>query len=160
MVVRVRRDSVADQPVPVSGQTALDLNESYEPTAPAVFEGTCLGLGDGVFLIRGTLAFSANTLCARCIKPVCVSISIPFEERFVRAGSAGDDGELYAFEGDEIDLTEALDEAAIMGLPFRVLCDEDCKGLCPVCGADKNVGNCDCITHENAFAVLSKLDLP
>ena len=81
---------------------------------------------------------------------------------------------LYRFEGDEFavlipdgsrnqagSVFEALRQAALTALPYRLLCRPDCKGLCPICGVDRNETDCSCeMNTENPFAILRKLDLP
>jgi uncharacterized protein len=51
-------------------------------------------------------------------------------------------------EGDEVDLTEIIREQILLNLPEQVLCKEDCKGLCPQCGANRNLIDCDCGEDE------------
>ena len=51
---------------------------------------------------------------------------------------------LASYDGDEIDLAPLVDEQTLLALPTRPLCSEDCRGLCPRCGANLNAGPCDC----------------
>ncbi len=160
MIVHVRQASIQEKPVPLNGEVALDLPEEFALLKPAIFSGECQCLGDGLFHISGTLDISCSTPCARCLKPTSVGLSIPFEERFAREYAAEDD-EIYLYTGNEFALDPALNEAANMALPLRVLCKEDCQGLCPQCGADKNESECGCqAASDNAFSVLKQLDLP
>jgi uncharacterized protein len=55
---------------------------------------------------------------------------------------------LAAYEGDAVDLDELVREQILLGLPSRRLCREECKGLCPKCGADLNAGDCSCEQGE------------
>jgi uncharacterized protein len=48
------------------------------------------------------------------------------------------------YSGDEIDLTHEIEEQVAMDIPFKPLCGEECKGLCPVCGTDLNAADCGC----------------
>ena len=50
--------------------------------------------------------------------------------------------EFYAFGLPDLDLLPFLTEAFVTEMPYTVLCEEGCKGLCPVCGADRNVEDC------------------
>ncbi|MFN7623911.1 MAG: DUF177 domain-containing protein, partial [Acidobacteriota bacterium] len=55
-----------------------------------------------------------------------------------------DDLGISVYENDQIDLDEMVVEQLELSLPFRLLCQEDCRGLCPQCGADLNTEACDC----------------
>ena len=113
------------------------------------------------YIVKGTLRFEVTGVCARCTKPVQERLEVPFEERFAREVNEDSEEEAYPLEGDFLLLDEALNQAALMALPYRLLCDPNCKGLCPVCGADKNVTNCSCeLNTDNPFSILRKLDLP
>jgi uncharacterized protein len=57
---------------------------------------------------------------------------------------AEDDLDLYTYEGEEVDLSPLFREQVVLAVPFAPLCSEDCKGLCPQCGADRNLERCDC----------------
>ena len=52
------------------------------------------------------------------------------------------------FDGEVIDVDEIVKEQILLAVPTRMLCQPDCKGICPVCGIDKNTGECECETNE------------
>ena len=88
--------------------------------------------------------------CARCLRPVAVPLRVEMDERFSRRPDDAEDededeGETRAIVDSCIDLTDCARELLILELPMRVLCSEDCKGLCPVCGADRNEVSCACL---------------
>ena len=58
------------------------------------------------------------------------------------------DGETYPLEGDEIDLEQLVRDTVLLDLPAAPLCRDDCAGLCPACGADRNRARCDCDTDR------------
>lgn len=66
------------------------------------------------------------------------------------------EGELYSYAGEELDLGPMLREQVILANPMQPLCHRDCRGLCPVCGEDRNVLTCRCAEARppNPFAVL------
>ena len=130
MIVPVRQANIQERPVQLNGEVSLDIPKEFTLLQPATFSGQCQCLGDGLFLVSGTLAFTCSTPCARCLKPTEIGLSIAFEERFARELTAEED-EIYPYTGNEIDLGPALNEAANMSLPLRVLCEEDCKGTMP-----------------------------
>lgn len=122
----------------------------------------------GLIEVEGHFETVVQVACSRCLE----SFKIPLEGRFALTfarelpeveGEGGEEVELSAddmglilFEGDELDLREALQEQVVMALPSRPLCSEDCRGLCPQCGIDLNTGSCDCSAPvvKNKFAAL------
>jgi uncharacterized protein len=74
--------------------------------------------------------------------------------------SAEDMGIVY-FQGEKINLKDAIQEQVVMEFPLRPLCKPDCKGLCPRCGADMNEDPCDCDQRPppGKFAALKNLKL-
>jgi uncharacterized protein len=52
------------------------------------------------------------------------------------------------FDGEALDVDEIVKEQILLAVPTRMLCREDCKGICPQCGVDKNTGECNCETKE------------
>lgn len=88
--------------------------------------------------IKGTLIIP----CARCMNDTEYDLSLPYIESFKKSQLTADFG---------ITLEDIISEAVICAVPIRVLCKEDCKGLCPKCGADLNKGNCGCTKEEGSF---------
>lgn len=108
-------------------------------------------------LIRGTIANNTKSLdleakaegemkvhCARCQKPFVVPVKFRIHEILVSGEDNTDDSDVIAISGDELDIDEIVLNNFYMSLPGRFLCSEDCKGLCPKCGADLNLGGCGC----------------
>lgn len=92
-------------------------------------------------------------LCARCLEPVEEPVSNAFDLIFRPAGvdaSGGehaiseDETEIGYYERSGLPLEDAVREQVLLALPGRVLCREDCKGLCPHCGTDRNRNACSC----------------
>jgi DUF177 domain-containing protein len=107
--------------------------------------------------LRGRLQTKLEVVCGRCLKPVELPLATDFKERFVRAVSwaaeeqhelAAEDLELAVFDGEGIELDDLVREELLLAVPVNVLCREDCQGLCPTCGIDRNVSNCDCQSVE------------
>jgi uncharacterized protein len=91
------------------------------------------------------------------LKSLSLPVSNTFEVEFVtpdiyRAGQAAEllDGDLSlsVFEGEVVDIDELVREQLLLSLPAQVLCREECKGLCPVCGGDRNLTDCKCQEAE------------
>ncbi len=81
------------------------------------------------FMVEGSIVY----LCARCLEPTPLESVYEYEDTIeLEAGT------------ESIDLRSYVYECLFINEPFKVLCDEACKGLCPSCGANLNHGNCSC----------------
>jgi uncharacterized protein len=105
------------------------------------------------FDVEGLIETEAEIECSRCLEPVERRLSIPFDIRFINADS-GDKGvereidpndlSSSVLADDRIDLKELVREQILLDLPEQVFCKEDCRGLCPKCGANRNLIDCTC----------------
>ena len=99
----------------------------------------------GILRLSGTAQCELTAPCARCLAPVraCHTEEV---KGVVSTENASEDPleEFFPVEGETIDLLAIAESALLPALPFRLLCREDCKGLCPVCGKDLNQGDCGC----------------
>jgi uncharacterized protein len=89
--------------------------------------------------------------CRRCLEQVEIEVAEDLAVFFDPDASAGDeDAELYALDpqADELDLRPSLKERLVLALPAYPLCGEVCRGLCPLCGANLNHGECGCEAVE------------
>ena len=112
-------------------------------------------------LARGEVRARFTVPCARCLEPAVIDLRVPFATTFVPAGggeaaSAGDDPDLATYEGDEIDLRGLARELVLVGIPISALCRPDCKGLCPQCGTELNLGPCGCPSPTGPLAEALK----
>ena len=137
------------------GQLAFDEQE-LRLIEPVSVEGRIRRKGEEVEL-GGKLRTKISVPCGRCLKSVELPIDVEFAERFTPAVSwkneeqhelSEDDLNLAVFDGEAIELDELVREEIILALPGHVLCDEACKGLCPACGANLNLGSCDCESKQ------------
>ena len=131
-------------------------DEEVRLVEPAKIQGRARRVGTEVEL-RGRLHARIEVPCGRCLNPVEVPISTEFNERFVRAVSwaADEQHELHeedlnlaVFDGEGIELDDLAREEILLAVPDSVLCRQDCQGLCPTCGTDRNQGDCQCETNE------------
>ena len=101
---------------------------------------------------RGRVEGEAEDSCGRCLKPVVTRIESTFLVLADRRGSDEPDdevaleqeGSVIYHDGLEVDLGPSIREAIIVEVPQVVLCRPDCRGLCPICGKDRNVAPCAC----------------
>jgi uncharacterized protein len=109
-----------------------------------------------------------DTECMRCLAPVAVQITYPFRDEFhsridVTTGTALpaplEDDPFFIDEAHLVDLAEAIREYALMALPMQPLCRPECKGICAICGVDRNIETCTCEDGptDDRFAVLKTL---
>lgn len=122
--------------------------------------------GEGIVL-SGDASCLATTPCARCLEPARVEVEGPVEGYYLledaesAEGYESDEFEVVDEEGS-FDIAPAIMAAIIHATPYIILCSDDCKGLCPSCGANLNEGPCDCghdddIDPLNPFAALKDL---
>lgn len=137
------------------GELVLD-DDDVRLTAVAEVRGRIRRKGEEVEL-TGSVHTTIETPCARCLKPVTVPIDATFSERFVTSLSwradeqhelVSEDLNLSVFEGEAIDLDQLVREEILLATPVQILCREDCQGLCPVCGIDRNLGACECDSRQ------------
>lgn len=123
--------------------------------APIALTGTFMGAGETIS-IRADFACIAIMPCARCLSDVRVPLDLSLDERFARVPDA-QDPDIYAFAGSNIDLDACVLSAVVLALPMRVVCSEDCAGLCPVCGANRNLVSCTCLEGGAVASPFSAL---
>ena len=127
---------------------------------PVVFSGTYM-LADDTVLVRGTARARIQSPCARCLAPAFTEVSAEVDEAFRRDNGEEPqdaDDDQYTYSGHVLELDEAVRTALLLELPSRILCKEDCKGLCPTCGKNLNLGPCGCRKQiDPRFAVLEQL---
>lgn len=141
------------QQIPFSAEIEIEPAEVFGEVvrfSPARLTGTLLGAGEMVTL-RGEMRCEATMACARCLCPVKVPLAVEVRERFSRDPASENEGEeVRPIVEFQIDLGSCARELLVLELPMRAVCSEDCKGLCPVCGANRNLVRCTCL--EDAAA--------
>lgn len=134
----------------------LFIDERVNLAAPLTVNGRVARLKDKL-LVTGQLETQVVIDCDRCLKPVGLPVASDFRVEYVtpetyEATSVVEldesDLQLSVFDGEAIDIDELVREQILLALPSRILCQDDCKGLCPVCGTDLNVASCQCETAE------------
>ena len=131
-------------------ETSLDLSQmefggSYPLPDPVHAVGKIRNTA-GVLCMTGELTTRLHGNCDRCTKPVEQDLVIALEAVLVTELENEDYDDPWTFEldGDQADLDDILTTAVVLNMDSKLLCSEDCKGLCPRCGADLNFGPCDC----------------
>jgi uncharacterized protein len=122
--------------------------------SPVRWRGQVVFADPGYYL-RAHLSYEATLGCNRCLKPIVEPVESDVElmilaERRHGSGAGGEhelreeDMGIYHLEGEILETDPILIEQLQLNIPMKPLCEADCKGLCPVCGADRNAGACSC----------------
>jgi uncharacterized protein len=107
--------------------------------------------GTGEIVVRGTVAGVLSQVCTRCLKPVATSFEQAVTLVFVASDAAGfeaDDGTYVFEESGDFDMSNAVREELILAIDQYVVCDLECRGLCPRCGVNRNTDSCTCTENE------------
>jgi uncharacterized protein len=111
----------------------------------------------GILRLEGTLTAEMICVCDRCGEEF-ESLKQMQLDAIIVEENPEDDPSLYVLQGNEIDLDEILSTCFILDMETKFLCREDCKGLCPSCGKNLNLGPCGCRkATDPRFAVLEQL---
>ncbi|MCF0121244.1 MAG: DUF177 domain-containing protein [Oscillospiraceae bacterium] len=139
-----------------------DLSEAVGGSVTAV-DGPSRAVGQ-VKNIAGVLTFTADVetelscVCARCLREFKQHVSQHISAVIAELDEDSDDSELYPLDGDDIDTDDIIISEFLLNLDQRLLCSDDCKGLCIKCGADLNEGPCKCNKEiDPRLAVLGQL---
>ncbi len=140
----------------------LSFCERLEPPAddvalPGVVEGELVLSSTGrTVCLTGQVRTVVGLVCGACLTRFEQPLEAPVSEEFFRPGHSGpepqdlapDDFLVPVESGDVIDVTEIVRQNLILALPIAPRCRENCRGLCPRCGADRNRIACGCAEEE------------
>lgn len=136
-----------------------DLNpvdERVSLTQPATVSGKVRLAGNEVF-VNGHVETRAQVECDRCLQPVETPVNAEFALEYISGSEYESSGaaelteaemSVSVFDGKAIDVDEIVKEQILLAVPTRMLCREECRGICPECGTDRNTGDCSCATND------------
>lgn len=115
--------------------------------------------------VKGGIKTALSLYCSRCLKEFVFPIELEFEECFLLMKDAPSDEDMELLRDDMdisflpeggIEINDIVEEQIWLNIPMKPLCHEGCKGLCSICGADLNLGECGCHRWQSdpRFAVL------
>ena len=148
-----RRHEVRHGPAELVAELApaTPADSSVTPGADAVTDLVLESYPGGV-MVTGTVSAPWQGVCRRCTVVVGGELAVPVRERYV-AGEADrrrpDDEEAYPLVDDQLDLKPLVRDALLLELPLAPLCTATCAGLCPTCGADRNIEECACVAPRD-----------
>ena len=134
----------------VSFSTSVDLSDlcygvSYPVSEPVMAEGTVRNTA-GVLVMTGHITTCIHGTCDRCANPFDRDVHLPIDVVLVTemANEENEDEWVFPLEGDSADLDDIVRTVFVLNLDSKLLCKEDCKGLCHRCGKNLNDGPCNC----------------
>lgn len=151
----------------LEGRVAIDALDTadtrFRPVEAPMVVATLTNAGDGVVL-NGTVTAAIETDCVRCLEPFVLDISAPLDGFYTTPQKATELPEDQEWEpiltGDTVNIAPAVESALRLELPFAPLHSEDCAGICPVCGCNRNQQQCECDSKagvEGPFDMLKDL---
>ncbi len=148
----------------VSFSTSVDLSDlcygiSYPVSEPVLASGTVRNTA-GVLVMTGEISTCIHGICDRCANPFDREVRFPIDVVLVTemADEENEDEWVFPLEGDSADLDDIVRTVFVLNLDSKLLCKEDCKGLCQRCGKNLNEGPCNCQKElDPRFAALKQL---
>ena len=145
-------------------ETSVDLSDlrygtSYPVSEPVLASGTVRNTA-GVLMMTGSITTCIHGICDRCASEFDREINFPIEVVLVTelANEENEDEWVFPLEGDSADLDDIVRTVFVLNLDSKLLCKEDCKGLCHRCGKNLNDGPCSCQKElDPRFAALKQL---
>lgn len=125
---------------------------------------------EGEIRMRGHVVVEIEAACDLCLEPAKVPVDSEFDLFYRPLEKVDTQGEIHLaegeidisfYEGDRVSLREVLREFVLLSLPMRTVCSEECLGLCPVCGENRNQKACGCTLapQDERWAGLKGLKL-
>jgi len=133
--------------------------KQFTMQSPVLFELLVTKQDDSV-RITGPVKSTVTLTCSRCLEEFTCSFDTHLDIELAPKGLLphstevelrADDLDIYYYEGDEIDLDPLIYDEVLLNLPIRPLCREDCGGLCPTCGKNRNIESCSCNQTVNTI---------
>jgi uncharacterized protein len=132
------------------------VDERVQLIQPVQVKGNVKRTANEVF-VDGHVETRAQLECDRCLRPVEVPVNADFALEYITGADyesssatalSEEEMSVSVFDGESVDVDEIVKEQILLAVPARTLCREDCKGICPECGMDRNAGDCNCAANE------------
>ena len=147
---------------PQSHETDLGDVTSSSPIAYTIH----LSRSGTTVFVKGAVTATVELPCSRCLESFDFPLTSEFSFSLVpEASEPGpcekelqtEDLETDFYDGETIDVRKIVHNNVLLGLPIKPLCRDDCSGLCPVCGTNRNLARCTCSTDEPGDPRLARL---
>lgn len=129
------------------------------PFKPTLKVNALLQNRAGVVTLKTDVSFEYHTPCDRCRKDTIKNFDYSFMHTLVLSQNNENTDDYIEVPDFILDLNELVKDDILLELPGKFLCDDDCRGLCPICGSDLNIGQCGCKAEsiDPRLLELSKL---
>ena len=138
--------------IPLEMDTFQNRGESYQIAEKEDLHVHLIHKGNKLVEMTGDVKLVVMIPCARCLEPVTVPFDIEFEYELdmkkTEEERMADLDEMDFLSGLEIDVEKLVYNEILVNWPIRVLCKDDCQGICSHCGGNLNKETCECDTHE------------
>ena len=149
--MRLGLSQIIDRPgESVSFSEVVDLSDlqygtSFPVTEPVKAEGTVRNTA-GVLVMKGKITTCIHGICDRCAAAFDRDLEIPIDAVLVTelANEENEDEWVFTLEGDSADLEDIVRTVFVLNMDSKMLCSDDCKGLCCGCGKNLNFETCSC----------------
>ena len=149
--MRLGLSQIIDRPgESVSYSAVVDLSDlqygtCFPVTEPVKAEGTVRNTA-GVLVMKGEITTTIHGICDRCASEFDRDVVIPIDAVLVTelANEENEDEWVFTLEGDSADLDDIVRTVFVLNMDSKLLCSDDCKGLCCRCGKNLNEGGCSC----------------
>lgn len=148
-----KNDFLKENPLNLDTRVELDLVHRHNQivgASPAHFTGTATKMAH-LYVVEGEVAGELTMDCARCLTPFPYSYRVMVKETFTDKEESmveEEESEFLPLVEDKIQLNPSLESAILLLLPQALRCTEDCQGICPECGANRNEKACGCVVKR------------
>ena len=144
--------------------TSVDLSDllygtSYPVSEPVLASGNVRNTA-GVLVMTGSISTTIHGVCDRCAADFTQNMEFPIDVVLVTelSNEENEDEWVFPLEGDSADLDDIIRTVFVLNMDSKLLCKEDCKGMCCRCGKNLNDGPCNCQKElDPRFAALRQL---
>lgn len=137
--------------------SGLDFYGSHPICEPVTVKGMIRNHA-GMLELKATLSSNLHLHCDSCGKPFEQQMNVPVRRLLATELENEEDDDIILLSGTELNLDAPITDEFIFAMDTKHLCSEDCKGCCPLCGADLNEGPCQCRpATDPRLAVLAQL---
>lgn len=133
---------------------------SFDITEKSPVSLTAWNTGDGKAEVEGNVRLTFATQCDRCLADVLTVLDIKFDRTVTSPDAETEDEDSRQFmDGYQLDVDALVQNEILVNWPVKILCKEDCRGICPKCGQNLNMGECGCDTFvpDPRMAVLKDI---
>ena len=122
----------------------LKVSASVVPADAIAYADATLDSVQGGIEVSADVSAPWRGECRRCLEPISGEIHAHVRELYRPHDRGEEDEETYPLAGEVLDLQPLVRDALVLELPLAPLCSDECRGICPSCGADLNAGSCGC----------------